>query len=147
MVAGETSCRASLSPVSSEFAKPADLPLFGKGADQVVALETLHFQVADIHRSEDALDQLKLGPQLRRRSLAVGLVGLVVAIAESDPALVKTDYHVIRLFLADDPQEHGGKTVGRIGKNPRRIGQGRQGIKSPVDQAAAVNDQKFFHQV
>ena len=116
-------------------------------SQQIVRLPSLQGEAGDAHVVQQGPDRGKLLNQLGRRGAAAGLVFGIDGMAEGGAVLVKADRQIPGFFLPDYLQQHIQKPVNCVGVNPVRVHQG-QGVKSPVNQAVSIHNQKdFLHDV
>ena len=86
-------------------------------ADQVVGLVVVVGQGLQPQRLAQALAPGELAAQLRRRGVAVGLVGRVQRVAEAGvQRLVEGDGDVPRAFALQQLQQEAGEAVHRVGR-------------------------------
>jgi hypothetical protein len=123
-------------------ARGSGLP--GERRDDVVGLEPVRFDVDDVERVEDLLDQRHLSGELRRRGRPVGLVLGVLRRAEGLPGHVERDGEVRRPLVAQHVDEHGREAVDGVGVLAGGGGEvlHRQGEERPVGHRVAVDQQE-----
>ena len=112
----------------------------GGGAQNIVSFKTLQLVAADAHGVQNFFQDGHLGRQLLWHTLALGLVGLILLMAEGGSFQVKTDADRLRLLLLQQTLQDGHKAVNSVGWGAVRGVQGTDAVKGPVDDAVAVQD-------
>ena len=113
----------------------------GVGGDQVVGLESLHFDGGDADGFGRLADQGELGDELVWRRRAVRLVVGIDVVAEGAPCLVENHGDVIGVGLLDELHEHGGEAVDGVHRRAVGPRHGRQRVKGTEKEARTVDQE------
>ena len=112
----------------------------GGGAQNIVSFKALQLVAADAHGVQNLFQDGHLGRQLLRHTLALGLVGLILLMAEGGGFQVKTDADRLGLLLLQQTLQDGHKAIDSVGWGAVRGVQGTDAVIGPVDNAVAVQD-------
>ena len=116
------------------------------GADEVVRLVAGQLVAGDGHGGQHLLQRQHLLRQLVGHPLAVRLIGGIRRVAERRLPPVKGDAHRLRLFVVQQPLEHGDEAENGVGIQPLPGGQQTRfahAVEGAVDDAVAVEYHQF----
>ena len=118
-----------------------------EGAKDIIAFVAGNAVNGNTHDPEHVKNQVKLGHQFRRCRLPCSFVSIVHLRTECMAVFIEGDGHVFRIQIPVQAQKHPEESVYRIGRNSiGRCHSRRQGKKSAIQKAAAINNYKFlFH--
>ena len=120
----------------------------GQGGDQVVGLEAVAAQAGHAERGQDLLDHRHLGVQVIGGGPPVGLVLLVLLVAEGRGARVQHHGQVLRLLQPEQLEQGAEEAVDRRGVPALRVVQrpADEGEVGAVDQVVPVHQvERRFH--
>ena len=114
----------------------------GQGGENVIGLVVLLGQMNDVEGVEDLLDEIDLAGEFRRSGGSSRLVLGVLSSSEGTTGKVPRHRDVRGLLITQQVDEHGDKTVHRIGVLARRGDEvlHRQGIESPEGHGMPIED-------
>ena len=108
------------------------------GADDVVGFPALAFVNGDVHGPQDVLHHRHLHGQLFGHTMAVGLVAVVLQMAEGRAVQVEGHADRFRLFFLLHPFQNVQEAVNGMGVKPLPGGQGLYAEKGTVNDGVAV---------
>ena len=116
-------------------------------ADDVIGFEPRVFQHRNLHGLQHPADVGNLLQQVRRRFLAVGLVGGELLLAQGRPFTLEDRRDVGRLILPRQLPQHAIENVDRFGGKPRAGAHGRSaaagaGVVGAKDKPERVNQEQ-----
>ena len=114
--------------------------LLGERRDGVVRLEAGHLHDGQAEGLADAPDVGQLHGEVVVQLRPVGLVLLVLLVAERPPGGVEEHGDVPGLLVLQELAQHGGEAVGRVRGQAPAGGEATDGMEGAVELAAAVDE-------
>ena len=116
------------------------------GADEVVRLVARQLVARDVHRVEYLLHHRKLHRQLLGHPLALGLVALVLQVAEGRLAPVEGHAHRVGPLLVLQPRHRDQKAVNGLRVKPVLRRQGTDAVIGAIEDRVAVQHHQLHRQ-
>ena len=119
---------------------PADA---GKGAEDIVRLETIALDQTIAEQAQKLLEIRQLLGELLRHSLSRRLVARIRLVAESRSLPIKGNGDGVRLRLGAQPLQHRQKAIDSVCIQTVLRGQNTDPVEGAVQNAVSVQDQKL----
>ena len=116
------------------------------GADEIVRLVARQLIARDVHRVEHFFHHRKLHRQLLGHPLALGLVALVLQVAEGRLASVEGHAHRVGPLLVLQPRHRDQKAVNGLRVKPVLRRQGTDAIVGAIEDRVAVQHHQLHRQ-
>ena len=114
--------------------------LLGERRDRVVRFEAGHLHDGQAEGLADPPDVGQLHHEVVVHLRAVGLVLLVLVVAERPPRRVEEDSDVLGLLVLQELAQHGGEAVGGVRGQTAAGREAADGVEGAVELAAAVDE-------
>ena len=112
----------------------------GGGTQNIIGFIALQLVAAEAHGVQNLFQNGHLGRQFLGHPLPLGLIGLILLMAEGGGLQVKADANRLRLLLLQQTLQDGNKAVDGVGRGAVRGVQRTHAVKGTVDNAVAVQD-------
>ena len=116
------------------------------GADEIVRLVARQLIARDVHRVEYLLHHRKLHRQLLGHPLALGLVALILQMAEGRLASVEGHAHRVGPLLVLQPRHRDQKAVNGLRVKPVLRRQGTDAVVGAIEDRVAVQHHQLHRQ-
>ena len=116
----------------------------GQRGQGVVGLVLRELGRGDAQGPEDVLEDRDLDGEVVRHGLAVGLVGLVLLVADGRSLDVEDDAQVVGLFRVDELAQGADEAEDGAGREAGRVGQAPDGVVGAVEEGVPVDEEEPF---